>query len=318
MTVDTEERDKFLARVIWYPRFKQAYDTLVHCLRWGGNDAEALLLSGPVGTGKSYLLQQLERDFPTTETDEQTFRPVLYASIPPENTLSGLLGELLAAMGDPMPTRCKIVDRRLRLKQLVTQQKTRMIALDESQNVVPRTGADDKSANIKLLRELIDDLTIPIVFAGKDAVSLIAADDALRSRVRCKLSLDYFTCRTAEDALDFADYLEGLLNFFPRKLHGFNFINELPEGDISLSDNINNLVRIVLVTEGSPRTLRYLLREVIETTQADEVVTTEHFKKALSMANNLDIPLRFNPFDVAFSKVKKEAEKRGLYDSDAY
>lgn len=317
--MDLQERDAFLSRVIWYPRFKAAYDTLVHCMTFGGNDEEALLLFGPVGAGKSYLLEQLQRDFPIADTDEQTFRPILYARVPPENTLTGLLGNLLVAMGDPMPTRCSVVDRRLRLKELITKQKTRLIALDEAQSVVPKNGGDDKSANIKLLRELIDDLHIPIIFTGKeDVLTILAADDAVRSRVRCKLYLNYFSCKTPDDALDFADYMDGLLSFFPRKLHGFDFLNELADEEIELSNNINNLIRIVLATDGCPRSIKFLLRTVLETTTSDDVVTTEHFKKAFLMADNLEKPLQFNPFDAKLDRVKKEAEKRGLYDSDEY
>ncbi|WP_407507076.1 TniB family NTP-binding protein [Vibrio parahaemolyticus] len=84
--MDLQERDSFLSRVIWYPRFKTAYDTLVHCMNFGGNDEEALLLYGPVGAGKSYLLEQLQRDFPNTENDEQTFRPILYARVAASST----------------------------------------------------------------------------------------------------------------------------------------------------------------------------------------------------------------------------------------
>ncbi|WP_407507075.1 TniB family NTP-binding protein [Vibrio parahaemolyticus] len=202
---------------------------------------------------------------------------------------------------------------------MITRQQTRLIAIDEAQSVVPKSGGDDKSANIKLLRELIDDLHIPIIFTGKeDVLTILAADDAVRSRVRCKLYLNYFSCKTTDDSLDFADYIEGLLDFFPRKMHGFKFLNETPDGEITLSSNINNLVRIVLATDGCPRSIKFLLRSVLETTTSDDVVTTEHFKKAFLMADNLEKPLQFNPFDATLDRVKKEAEKRGLYDSNEY
>ena len=198
-------------------------------------------------------------------------------------------------------------------------QGTRIILIDESQSIVPRSGGDDKSENIKLLRELTDDLNIPIVLTGKkDVKSILTADDALRSRVRCTLSLDYFSCKNKDEALDFADYMDALLRMFPRKLHGFNFIDESEEGDIKLSQNIDNLIRVVLATNGCPRSIKYLLKSVIETTSPDTVVTTKHFADIFYMADNLEKPLRFNPFEATSAKVDAEAEKRGVYDHDAF
>lgn len=314
-----QQRDAFLNRVVWYPKFKTAYDTLVHFMTFGGKDEEALLISAPVGTGKSFLLKQIQRDFPMLETDERTVRPVLYIRVPPENTLGGLLSNLLTAMGDPLPTACSIAARRQRLKRLMTAQQTRIILIDEAQSVVPKSGGHDKSENIKLLRELTDDLHIPIVLTGKEDVpAILSADSALRSRVRCTLSLEYFSCKTPEDALDFADYMDVLLGMFPRKLHSFTFITETGDDEIALSGNINKLIRLLLASHGSQRSIKYLLKSVIETSAPDEVITTAHFARIFYMANNLEKSLRFNPFDAPFSKVKAEAERRGLYDHAAF
>jgi hypothetical protein len=265
------------------------------------------------------MLEQLERDFPVTDTPNGTIRPVLSIRVAPENTLTGMLGNLLSAMGDPMPAGCSIVVRRLRLKKLIVAQCTRIVLIDESQSIMPRRGGDDKSEKIKLLRELTDDLKIPIVLTGKEDVkSILTADDALRSRVRCAMSLEYFSCKSADEALDFADYMDALLGMFPRKLHGFTFIEETENGGIVLSQNINNLVRVMLATDGCPRSIKFLLKSVLTTTSPDTVVTTEHFVSIFYMANNIDKSLLFNPFKAPFGKVKAEAEKRGLYDSDAF
>ncbi|GAC26662.1 hypothetical protein GMES_4396 [Paraglaciecola mesophila KMM 241] len=313
------QRDEFLQRIVWYPRFERAYKTIKHILEYGGTVEEALILMGPVGAGKSFLLQKIHSNYPIIDTPEMTSRPVLYLRVPPENTLGGMLLNLLDALGDPMPASCSIGLRRLRLKKQIVTQGTRMILLDESQSIVPKDGGDDKSMNIKLLRELMDDLKIPLVLTGKkDVRAILAADDALRSRVRCTLSLDYFSCKNIDDALDFADYMDVLLQMFPRQLHGFNFVLETDNGEISLSQNINNLVRLMLASDGCPRSIRYILKSVIETTAVETVVTTAHFAGVFYMSDNLSKPLNFNPFDAPFAKVKKEAEKRGLYDSDAF
>tara|TARA_R110001583_G_scaffold58028_1_gene173289 strand:- start:3233 stop:4210 length:978 start_codon:yes stop_codon:yes gene_type:complete len=315
----TGERDEFLARVVWYPRFEKAYTAIKHILENSGACEEALVLTGPVGVGKSFLLKRILSENPMIDTPEMTRRPVIYLRVPPENTLGGMLLNLLDALGDPMPASCSIGVRRLRLKKQVITQGTRMILLDESQSMVPRDGGDDKSANIKLLRELMDDLKIPIVITGKrDVRAILTADDALRSRVRCTLSLDYFSCKNINEALDFAEYMVSLLRIFPRQIHGFNFVEETEDGDITLSLNIDVLVRFMLATNGCPRSIRYQMKSVLETTTRDTVVTSAHFAGIFYMSDNLEKPLSFNPFDAPFAVIKKEAEKRGLYDSDAF
>ncbi|MPW27793.1 AAA family ATPase [Agarivorans sp. B2Z047] len=316
-----QELDAFLARTIFYPKFKVAYDTLTHIYKFGGRDAELVVLIGPVGAGKSHMIEQLMLDYPIRDTDEQTFRPILYARIPPENTYAGLLGNLLEAMGDPLPWRGLVVERRMRLKHLITQQQTRMITLDESQSVIPRSGADAKTANVKLLLELMNDLKIPILLAGKeDLLALMAADDAIRSRTRCKLSLSYFSCMTRAGTFDFADYIQGLIGFFPRKVKGFNFFSVLDDGKPVLKKDISTLIRLILATDGCPRSIRFLFKAVIERTTSDTVVELKHFADAFYTASNLEIPLSFNPLldSESIAKVSEEAERRGLYDSDAF
>lgn len=309
-----QELDAFLARTIFYPKFKVTYDTLTHIYKFGGRDAELVLLIGPVGAGKSHMIEQLMLDYPIRDTEEQTFRPILYARIPPENTYAGLLGNLLEAMGDPFPWRGLVVERRMRLKHLIVQQQTRMITLDESQSVIPRSGADAKTANVKLLLELMNDLKIPILLA------LMAADDAIRSRTRCKLSLSYFSCMTRAGTFDFADYVQGLIGFFPRKVKGFSFFSVANDGKPVLKKDISTLIRLILATDGCPRSIRFLFKAVIEYTSPDTIVELQHLADAFYTASNLEIPLSFNPLldSESIAKVRKEAERRGLYDSDAF
>lgn len=311
-----EDSNVFLERVVWHEQFEHIYKTLEHFYEYGGNEEVGVLVYGPVGVGKSFLLKKFQAAHPPIDEPEKTCHRVIYIRVAPENTLSGLLGDILDALGDPAPTNCNVGSRRRRVKKQFTAQGVKMLMVDESADIIPRKGADDKTANIKLLRELTDDLKIPIILAGKEsAKAIFEADEALCSRVPCRLSLSYFSCVNLDEALKFADYLDGLLSLMPRKFHGLTFIKDDDEGYANLGPSFNNLVRLVLATEGSPRAIRYLLKNVLTKTSLEKIVTMKDFADVWFMSNNLKRPLNFNPFaETSFQKIQKEAEKRGLYD----
>ena len=314
-----EESEAFLQRVVWYPNFKRVYDDVLHRMMFGGRREEMLIVQGPVGTGKSFLREVIERDFLPIKTDERTSVQVLSCRYPPEKTITGLLGNLLEGMGDPVSDSCSVVRRRQRLKKQIKEQNTRLILIDEAQTMLPRGGGDEKTIGFKVLRELTDDLRIPIVLLGTEETSeVIKLDNALCSRVRSVFTLQRFSCKEYDDALDFADYISVLISHFPRKVHGWDFVEFHDDGGISLAPNINNLIRLVLATNGSQRSLKYLLSELIERTLPATRVTMKHCAEYYYSANNHEDKLNFNPFDADIKKVIKEAEKRGLYDSDNF
>lgn len=307
--------------VIEYPNFQHAYSVLEHFFHTSSTKPRALLIVGPPGAGKSYLLETFLREHPVEDTDEMTRVPALCIEAPPENTVSGLLGDLLEEMGDPVPDSCAIRARRSRLTKLIKQQGTKIAFIDEAQDLTPKSGADAKSKNIKLLKHLMNATNIPFVLTGTmDAVALLKADTQLRGRIKDVVTLPYFDCMTPDNALDFADYIQSLLTTYPRTVRGFSFCKEDEEKNLVLNKNIKPLIRLALATDGCQRRIHDLFERVLHRTSKDEVVKIGHLAESWNMEQLLTDDLSFNPLDtdVAFAKVREEAQYRGLYDSDNF
>ena len=307
--------------IVEYPAFQQAYETLTHFYENTSKKPRAVLLVAPPGAGKTFLADLFVKDHPPEDSDEMTRVPVVYVEVPPENTLTGLLGDILKTIGDPLPDSCKIRQRRDRIIKQFKQQNIRLLIIDECQDLEPKSGGDAKSKNIRFLKYIMNATKVPVILTGTlEAKSLLSADAQLRGRIKEVVELSYFNCLNQDNALDFADYLDGVLQSYPRKVEGFSFTQVDAEGDLKLKDNINNLIRLNLATDGCQRLIHDLLERLLRFTDDDEVITQHHFAEYWHLGGLLEEKLEFNPFnsEISLEKVRKEAEHRGLYDRDKF
>lgn len=329
MIINTIIEKPFGETVVKYPSFLQALTKLTQFFNSRSGKPRGLLIVGPSGAGKSFLTEYFRHMHPIIDTDEATSRPVLYIETPPKNSLGDILSELLHGMGDPLPESGTIPQRRRRIKQLLISQGTQIIFIDESQDLVPKSGADPKTQTIKLLKGLMNDTKIPLVLTGTpDAKELMSADRQIRTRIKSIIELKYFNCWTPNSALDFADYWQNLLDSFPRAVHGFQFCHEDDKGDIELDEDIINLLRINLATNGCQRRIYDLLEEVASLSTNNDAITKETFAQAWEMFSQLEEPghntknllgiLSDNPFTATPKKVIEEAQFRGLYDANNF
>tara|TARA_R110002167_G_scaffold137654_1_gene324744 strand:+ start:40358 stop:41347 length:990 start_codon:yes stop_codon:yes gene_type:complete len=329
MIIDAVIDTPFGETVVEYPAFTLAFNKLTQFFNSRSNKPRGLLIVGPSGAGKSFLTEYFRHKHPVIDTDEATLRPVLYIETPPKTSLGDILSEMLVAMGDPIPESGTIPQRRRRLRQLLALQGTLMIFIDESQDLVPKSGADPKTQTIKLLKGLMNDTKIPLVLTGTlDAKDLITADAQIRTRIKSIVELDYFRCWTPDSALDFADYWQNLLDTFPRNVRDFRFCHEDDDGNISLDEDIINLIRMNLATNGCQRRIYDLLEEVKFQTTDKDVITKAIFAQAWETFSGLEGPgsnpevqldtLTFNPFEASPKKVIEEAQFRGLYDANNF
>lgn len=153
-----------------------------------------------------------------------------------------------------------------------------------------------------------------------EALELLKADTQLRGRIKEVVTLPYFNCMTQNNALDFADYIQGLLTTYPRTVRGFSFCHEDKDKNLVLSKNIKALIRLAVASDGCQRRIHDLFERVLYRTTENEIVKIEHLAQSWNMEQLLTDNLDFNPLDtkVAFSKVMEEAQYRGLYDSDNF
>lgn len=321
MSLQTNSDKKFGDYVVSYPAYKAANDVLEHYFTTESSKPRAVLVHGPSGVGKSFIIKKLMEAHKAKDSLELTTVPIVFVETPAENTMNGLLQSLLKALGDPAPKTGLVTNKKHRLSVLLAKLKTKLIVIDEAQDLIPKSGADAKSQNIKLLKNMINDTGIPFILMGtSNLLEILATDTQIKTRVKDIVKLSYFNCFNQEQALDFADYLSSLLLTYPRKVEGFDFCHENPEGELVLNKDICNLVRLSLATDGCQRRIHDFLERVAAHTTPDEVITREHFAKYWNLANLLEQELKFNPFlkTVGFEQVAKEAQLRGLYVRDNF
>lgn len=321
MSLQINSDKKFGDYVVRYPAFKAANDVLDHYFATDSSKPRAVIVHGPSGVGKSFLINRMLQVHKAEDSVEMTTAPIVSVETPAENTIGGLLVSFLAALGDPEPAVGATASKRSRLLRLLKTLKTRLIIIDEAQDLIPKSGVDAKSKIVKLLKNMMNSTTVPFVMVGtSNLLEILAADVQIKSRVKDIVQLSYFNCLSQEQALDFADYLSSLFSTYPRKVEGFDFCHEDPQGDLVLNKDICNLVRLALATDGSQRRLHDLFERIAAHTKPDEVITRKHFAKYWNLADLLEEKLSFNPFDetVGFEKVVKEAQLRGIYDRDNF
>jgi hypothetical protein len=312
---------KFGDFVVNYPAYKTAIDVLEHHFATNSSKPRAVLVHGPTGVGKSFIIKKLMEAHKAKDSLELTTVPIVFVETPAENTMNGLLQSLLKALGDPEPKTGLVTDKRHRLSMLLAKLKTRLVVIDEAQDLIPKSGADAKSQNVKLLKNIMNVTNVPFVLVGtSNLLEILGVDDQIKTRVKDIVKLSYFNCLNPDQALDFADYLSSLLLTFQRKIEGFDFCHENSDGELILNKDICNLVRLSLATDGCQRRIHDFLERIATHTTPNDVITREHFEKYWNLADLLSKRLDFNPFSktVGFEKVAKEAQLRGLYDRDKF
>ena len=124
-----------------------------------------------------------------TEYEEQpleqhAIKPAFLFSIPSRATVNGVLERALSANGI-------ILDRRATLNQLedifynkLTLLKTRVILIDEFHDI-GGIGYRDQNLILKVLKEMTNNLSIPIIAAGTNAaLPILQSDEQVWTRLR--------------------------------------------------------------------------------------------------------------------------------------
>ncbi|WP_134051647.1 TniB family NTP-binding protein [Rheinheimera aquimaris] len=321
MALHIHSDKKFGDYVVSYPAFKTAIDVLERSFATNSSKPHAVIVHGPSGVGKSFLINRMLEVHKVEDTVELTAVPIVSVETPAENSINGFLISFLTALGDPAPTLGVTGSKRSRVLNLLKKLNTKLIIIDEAQDLIPKSGADAKSKLIKLLKNMMNLTKIPFAMVGtSNLLEIRTADIQIKTRVKEIVQLSYFNCFDTEQTLDFADYLSSLLSTYPRKVEGFDFCHESQQGELVLNKDICNLVRLALATDGCQRRIHDLLERIAVHTKTDEVITREHFAKYWNLADLLEEKLDFNPFakTVGFEKVAKEAQLRGIYDRDNF
>lgn len=133
-----------------------------------------VVVSGPSNSGKTMLLrhyQQLanRKQACSTRSSTPTQVPVIYIQTPPEGDRNALLSLLLLELSAPTPSNANPSRKRIQLLELLRTANTRMIMIDEVQNILAATR-QKQEVYLQELKFLSNELGIPIVCAGTTVV----------------------------------------------------------------------------------------------------------------------------------------------------
>lgn len=316
---NTNEIAEFEAQVCKHPDYEVAMHSVYHMLTRSRRIPKSLAILGAPGTGKTFIAEQVTKSLTATDTPELTTRPYIYINVALCKTPGQLLTEMLFELGDIAPSKKddEVVKLR-RIQTLLTKCHTKLIIIDEIQDLFPKKGLDKRSAVYKSLKNIKSKLSVPFLYLGtQEAEMMFRVDEQLRDRFWPTHYMGQFNCCTTDDAISFALVIESLLEKYPRKVKGFSFLNcEIENGveAYELKPNHSLLLRINLATYGLMRRLIDLLTEALAITTSEEVVDQSVLFDAYNAA--LNDTHDYNPFDkdLSIAKVKTRLKQEALYE----
>ena len=149
-----------------------------------------LCIVGESGTGKTSAAELLKQSNPDAELTELSVRTIVYVEVPSVGTVSALAYQILAALGDPYPSKGLIPERTRRIQILLKACKTEMMLLDEAQHVYDRGQRKSHYATSDWLKGLLDAIGIPLILLGISRLEmLLDVNEQLRRRFESPINL---------------------------------------------------------------------------------------------------------------------------------
>jgi len=260
---------------------------------WVNEEADSLFLPGESGVGKSTLLTKFCNMYPPIVHDEFTEIPVLYARVPAQGTPLSLAGAMLLEMGSPFWNVGKIEDRRYQLVCLIRKCKVRLIILDEVNHVTDKNGSKTHHYTGDWLKELFEELKIPVVLAGTPSSDrLLHTNKQLRTRFREIIPIMQFslTNKSAQDEC------EKMMKTFSNMITGVSKV-DITQGPL--------LSSMIFATAGQLRDIRRLLVKtvVLAFEHSPPKITVPILAQAFRQAIYRGAPDKRNPFCKEFDGI---------------
>ena len=265
-----------------------------------GGEQLSMLLRGDTGTGKSAIIHHFSSKKNSQHPDSTS---VLLSRVPSKLTVEDMTRQLLSDLGvfGSSAQRAKNAqsDAHLtnRLLDALKVKKTKMIIINEFQELIEFKGAKDRQAIGNRLKLISEEAEIPIVLAGMPWIDEILNDSQWASRLATRShTLQYFSL--SKRPHEYRDFLEQIQQAIPCKLD-----DKLTDFEISLG--------LFAASCGEMRQLKAILTEAIKLA----LISHKPFSKAaLSKAfSNLYFG-NDNPFEIAKEKIKiREVEMHSQY-----
>lgn len=220
------------------------YMNLAH--RMSGSSPLNFVVVGKPGAGKTSLCNKVKSLIPSVEIGELTTRPVVHVQMGSGATVPVLVKQLLKDIGQIKTNGLRHDDQK---ELLFTQLKcceTKLILLDEFQQLVRRNNRDFNDRVCDFIKELSRETRISIGLIGvPEGLRLLELDEHLTSRFSKPIILPELDRRSGVTFQYFQEFLVQLLEQYPLKT--------------SKLSSDNNAARLWMASNGNLRTLKKIL-----------------------------------------------------------
>lgn len=283
------------------PEFQNAWARIQEChaSARAARGPMHLRLLGQSGLGKSFLLNKYVEAFPKTQTKKGVHVPVALVTISSAPTVKGIYGAFLGSLG-LAGVIGSVEALRHRALVLCNACQVELLLIDELNHVTDRGQIRTREAVGDALKEMLDALNRPTVFAGASrSLAIFDTNMQLRSRVLASFTLRPFNLNGRFD--DLRGFIEALST------------GEIDEMSVSWLSSPEVASRIFFATDGIHRTVSSFLASIhtavrTEKCALDYVLLARLFTKYLWEK----APPALNPFHQSFP-MRRLCEPGELY-----
>ena len=194
------------------------------------DDPVGLPLLGESRNGKSRVIKELVKCYPSSRNAEGLIVPILSVKTPPKPTLKGLVEALLSKMGDPNPHAGTENDMTDRLKKLTSTSGTRVVVLDEFQHFVEKSSMNVQEYLVNWLKNFLEESMLPVIVVGLEtATAVLDQDQQLRGRFLAPVRMSRFDWNEKEQRSEFV----AVLDSFETALREYFDLPELANEDMA-------------------------------------------------------------------------------------
>lgn len=199
-----------------------------------------VLVIAPSGAGKTTAIKHLKSLYPDDITDTLTVRSFVFFKIPKSPTPKALGTALLQALGDPCAEVGGAQQKFERARLLLLSCKTRVIAIDDFQDVPARRKAPGVREIGDWMRDLceIEFPGVVLAFGTEEAAVVRDVNLQLRRRMQARIEFKAFSTKTTPEANKFKSLIKAIDDV-------------LPLAEVSDLGDTGTLARIGLATGGN-------------------------------------------------------------------
>jgi hypothetical protein len=176
------------------------------------------LILGDPRVGKSCAFQDFEECYPVVRTPEGIKKAVIYAELPSNGSLKGLLSAILEALEDPQCDRGTVDGMTYRVKNLLVKAECKLVILDELQHLCDKGQQKMLYRTAEWIKSFVASKNFSLVVGGlPTALSVIRSNPQLVDRFRNPIRVAAFDWASATSREEFRALLttvRGLLEPF--------------------------------------------------------------------------------------------------------